>query len=171
MGYLHSVSLWYNYIFSLANNSSFALLPMQHSYAKNIANSRKEHNIVGPDCNLHYLRIRSRKNKYLVRVVECSSRPVWKCTENCAPIGIRSPDHPAPRESLYRLRYPNRHSYIYFKIVYSLCSHKTPNSYYSTLIAVKLVVDQSSRQRRTSLHSFLGHHDSVPSRVLVFGGA
>jgi hypothetical protein len=55
MGYLHTVSLWYNYIFSLANNPSFTLLPMQHSYATNIANSRKEHNIVGPKYNSHYL--------------------------------------------------------------------------------------------------------------------
>jgi len=104
-------------------------------------------------------------------VAECSSRPVWRCTEDCAPIGIRSPDHPAPRGSLYRLRYPSRHFYIFLKIVYNLGSHKIPNSYYSTHTAVKLVVDQSSRQRRTSLQSLLGHCDSVPSRVLLFGGA
>jgi len=54
MGYLHSVLLWYNYIFSLANNPSYSLLPMQYNYAKNITNSRKEHNIVGPNCNSHY---------------------------------------------------------------------------------------------------------------------
>ena len=31
--------------------------------------------------------------------------PVWTGTENLAPTGIRSPDHPARRESLYRLSY------------------------------------------------------------------
>ena len=44
----------YNYIFSLANNPNYNLLPTQYSYAKNIANSPKEHNIVGPNCNSHY---------------------------------------------------------------------------------------------------------------------
>ena len=31
--------------------------------------------------------------------------PVWMDAENLAPV-IRSPDHPAPSESLYRLSYP-----------------------------------------------------------------
>jgi hypothetical protein len=30
--------------------------------------------------------------------------PVWTGAENLAPTGIRSPDRPVPRESLYRLR-------------------------------------------------------------------
>ena len=122
-------------------------------------------------CSSVFYCSRSRNNKYLVRVAECSSRHVWTCTKDCAPIGIRSLDHPAPRGSLDRLRYPSRHFYIFLKIVHNLCSHKIPNSYYSTFAAVKLVVDQSSRQRRTSLHSLLGHYDSVPSRVLLFCGA
>ena len=32
--------------------------------------------------------------------------PVWTGAENLAPTGIRSPDHPARSQSLYRLRYP-----------------------------------------------------------------
>ena len=32
--------------------------------------------------------------------------PVWTGAENLAPIGIRSPDHQARNESLYRLSYP-----------------------------------------------------------------
>ena len=32
--------------------------------------------------------------------------PVWTGAENLAPTGIRSPDHPACIESLYRLSYP-----------------------------------------------------------------
>ena len=32
--------------------------------------------------------------------------PVWTGVENLAPTGIRSPDHPAHSESLYRLRFP-----------------------------------------------------------------
>jgi hypothetical protein len=33
---------------------------------------------------------------------------VWTGAENLAPTGIRSPDRPAPSQSLYRLRYPAR---------------------------------------------------------------
>ena len=32
--------------------------------------------------------------------------PVWIGAENFAPTGILSPDRPARRQSLYRLRYP-----------------------------------------------------------------
>ena len=32
-----------------------------------------------------------------------ASEPVWTSAENLAPTGIRSPDHPARSESLYRL--------------------------------------------------------------------
>jgi hypothetical protein len=32
--------------------------------------------------------------------------PVWTGAENLAPTGIRTPDHPAHNESLYRLSYP-----------------------------------------------------------------
>jgi len=32
--------------------------------------------------------------------------PVWTGVENLAPTGIRSPDHPAHSELLYRLSYP-----------------------------------------------------------------
>jgi len=47
--------------------------------------------------------------KDLVPIVQeagWASGPVWTGTENLAPPGIRSPDHPACRQSLYRLRYP-----------------------------------------------------------------
>ena len=33
--------------------------------------------------------------------------PVWTGAENLAPTGIRSPDRPARRQSLYRLSYPD----------------------------------------------------------------
>ena len=32
--------------------------------------------------------------------------PVWTGAENLTPTGIRTPDRPARRQSLYRLRYP-----------------------------------------------------------------
>ena len=32
--------------------------------------------------------------------------PVWTGAENLSPTGIRSPDRPARKQSLYRLRYP-----------------------------------------------------------------
>ena len=35
-----------------------------------------------------------------------ASGPVWTGAANLAPTGIRSPDRPARRQSLYRLRYP-----------------------------------------------------------------
>ena len=38
--------------------------------------------------------------------------PVWTGAENLDPTGIRSPDHPACSQSLYRLRYP-AHNYAY----------------------------------------------------------
>jgi len=34
------------------------------------------------------------------------SGPVWTSRENLAPTGIRFPDRPTSRQSLYRLRYP-----------------------------------------------------------------
>ena len=35
-----------------------------------------------------------------------ASGPVWTGAVKLAPTGIRSPDRPARRQSLYRLRYP-----------------------------------------------------------------
>jgi hypothetical protein len=35
-------------------------------------------------------------------------KAVWTGAENLAPTGIRSPDRPASRQSLYRLSYPGR---------------------------------------------------------------
>jgi hypothetical protein len=37
---------------------------------------------------------------------EWASGPVWTGVENVASSGIRSPDRPARRQSLYQLRYP-----------------------------------------------------------------
>ena len=37
--------------------------------------------------------------------------------ENLAPTGIRSPDRPARRQSLYRLRYPAHYIYMCIKIL------------------------------------------------------
>jgi hypothetical protein len=42
----------------------------------------------------------------IVQEAGYAPRPVWKVAENLAPTGIRSPDHPARSQSLYRLRYP-----------------------------------------------------------------
>jgi hypothetical protein len=39
-------------------------------------------------------------------VLEAGWAPGPVCTENLIPTGSRSPDRPALRESLYRLRYP-----------------------------------------------------------------
>jgi hypothetical protein len=40
--------------------------------------------------------------------------PVWTCTENLAPTGIRSPDRPARSQSLYLLSYPAHRRVIEF---------------------------------------------------------
>ena len=42
----------------------------------------------------------------IVQEAGWASGPVWTGAENLAPTGIRSPDRPARRQSLYRLRYP-----------------------------------------------------------------
>jgi len=41
------------------------------------------------------------------------SRAGWTGAENLAPTWIRSPDRPTRSQSLYRLRYPAHHIYIY----------------------------------------------------------
>jgi hypothetical protein len=47
-------------------------------------------------------------------VTHCTRRwgpwPVWTGAENLSPTEIRSPDHQARSESLYRLRYPGPHA-------------------------------------------------------------
>jgi hypothetical protein len=45
---------------------------------------------------------------------------VWTGAENLAHTGIRSPDHPARRELLYRLRYPGPQEYANIRIILSL---------------------------------------------------
>ena len=42
----------------------------------------------------------------IVQEAGWTSGPVWTGTENLTPTGIRSPNRPARRQSLYRLRYP-----------------------------------------------------------------
>jgi hypothetical protein len=42
----------------------------------------------------------------IVQEVGWASGPVWTGAENLDPTGIRSPDRPVRRQSLYRLRYP-----------------------------------------------------------------
>jgi len=42
----------------------------------------------------------------IVQEAGWASGPVWTGAENLAPTGIRSPDRPARRQPLYRLRYP-----------------------------------------------------------------
>jgi hypothetical protein len=43
---------------------------------------------------------------HIVQEAGWASGPVWTGAENLGPTGIRSPDRPACRQSLYRLRYP-----------------------------------------------------------------
>ena len=49
----------------------------------------------------------------IVKEAGWASGPVWTGAENLAPTGIRSPDRPARRQSLYRLRYPAHSGKIY----------------------------------------------------------
>ena len=45
----------------------------------------------------------------IVQEAGCAPGPVWTGAENLVPpTGIRSPEHPARSESLYRLSYPGR---------------------------------------------------------------
>jgi len=46
--------------------------------------------------------------------------PVWIGAKKLDPTGIRSPDRPAPSQSLYRLRYPV-HNLIYIYIYICVC--------------------------------------------------
>ena len=48
---------------------------------------------------------RERDPAYMVQETGMAQRPVWTCEENLALTGIRSPDRPALRHSLYRLSY------------------------------------------------------------------
>ena len=50
----------------------------------------------------------------IVQEAGWASGSVWTGAENLAPTGIRSPDRPARRQSLYRLRYP-AHLFLFFK--------------------------------------------------------
>ena len=91
--------------------------------------------------------------------------PVWTGAENLAPTGFRSPDRPACRQPLYRLRYP-AHIYIYIYIyIYTegakkmytyfteislkMCIHFFSTScihaYQHTYIAIYIYISYSSR--------------------------
>ena len=50
----------------------------------------------------------------IVQEAGWASGPVWTGAENLAPAGSRSPDRPAHRQSLYRLRYPARQHCVKF---------------------------------------------------------
>jgi hypothetical protein len=68
-------------------------------------------------------------------------RPVWTGAENLAPTGIRSPDCPARRQSLYRLCYPahtyGKYRYKFFYTLTLKChwatfhKHHSENNYYT----------------------------------------
>jgi hypothetical protein len=47
----------------------------------------------------------------IVQEAGWAPEPVWTGAENLAPTGIRSPDHPARSQSLYRLNYPAHTEY------------------------------------------------------------
>ena len=46
----------------------------------------------------------------LVKEAGCAPGPIWTGAENLAHTGIRNPDSPARRESLYQLSYPGPRS-------------------------------------------------------------
>jgi len=50
--------------------------------------------------------------------------PVWTGAENLAPTGMRSPDHPARSQLLYRLCYP-AHVVLHQILKLALCGIKT----------------------------------------------
>jgi hypothetical protein len=50
----------------------------------------------------------------IVQEAGWAAGPGWIGAENLAPTGIRSPDRPARRQSLYRLRYPAHIKYILY---------------------------------------------------------
>jgi hypothetical protein len=54
----------------------------------------------------------------MVQEAGWASGPVWTGAENLAPTGIRSPDSPARRQSLYRLRYPTHMQHVIKIFIY-----------------------------------------------------
>ena len=61
--------------------------------------------------------------KHLVPIVQedgWASKPVWIGAENLAPTGIRSPNLPAPSESLYRLSHHGSSNPIFTPFIKSL---------------------------------------------------
>jgi len=54
-----------------------------------------------------------------------ASGPVWTGAKNLVPAGIRSPDRPARRQSLYRLRY-SLHRLYFFKFRFNIIILGTP---------------------------------------------
>jgi hypothetical protein len=78
-----------------------------------------------------------------VRIVQeagWASGLVWTGSENLTPTGIRSPDHPARRQSLYQLRYPARYMcvcvcvYIYIYVYYTLLDDLIPAKHAAILM-------------------------------------
>ena len=54
----------------------------------------------------------------IVQEAGWASGAVWTGAENLGPTGIRSPDRPARRQLLYRVRYPD-HRYTLLKTIFS----------------------------------------------------
>jgi hypothetical protein len=88
-------------------------------------------------------------------------RTVLDSAENLAPTGIPFPNHPAPSELLYRLRYPGPQHIASFKIKQDKqCTHnatqarsrdhccgKAKSITYTTFASVAFVVDYAQRMR------------------------
>ena len=71
-----------------------------------------------------------------------ASGPVWTGAENLAPTGIRSPDRPARRQSLYRLHYP-AHIYYLIRNFLRFAHFKGSNG---TIIIVRKVIKFHSQE-------------------------
>jgi hypothetical protein len=57
----------------------------------------------------------------IVQEAGWASGAVWTGAENIAPTGIRSPDRPARRQSLYRLRCPAHCDYVLAQYKVAAC--------------------------------------------------
>jgi hypothetical protein len=96
---------------------------MQYSYAKNIENSRKEHNIVGPNCNSPYhnkeLEVGRINTSYGWLSVHCgrSGR-----ARKLVPPSVFDPWTTQPPEGRHTGYATPAAIFTFFKIVYNLCS-------------------------------------------------
>ena len=75
--------------------------------------------------------------------------PVWTGAENLAPTEIRSPDRPAPSQSLYQLNYP-AHMLVEGKVkVHPRTGHEDPEGeeWYSSTLSLISAPDGKNGQR------------------------